>query len=111
MGYRRIPTLTFITPESKWGYMTETGLSDEPVCKPWLVRLLRRRPKLVEIEARDKFLENLDRQICERRKPDNVAARLSRNSLRSAETTFEPVVAGTVRDRLAEANGRMLRRL
>lgn len=84
---------------------------EQPICRPWLVRALRKRPKLVEIETRERFLERMDQVMCERRKPDRVAKRLSRNSLRSIEDSMEPAVAETVKDRMEDANEGLLKRL
>lgn len=90
-------------------HMTEPD--DDPIWRPWIVKALRRRPKLVEIETREQFLENLEENMCERRRPDNIADRLSILGLRSAEGAAEPVVKTTMSQRFQKANRKRLRRL
>lgn len=81
--------------------------ADQPVLQPRLVRFLRKRPKLVEFEMREEFLEHLEQNIRERRKPGTVAQRLSR----TVEDASEPVIRDTLRRRLEKANDSLLRRL
>lgn len=83
----------------------------EPVVQPRLIRFAQRRPKLVEIEVRDRFLENLEESVCERRCPPNISDRVSKLVARSGEQAVEPVLRNTLRTRLSEANERVLRRL
>lgn len=81
--------------------------AEEPLCKPHLVSLLKRRPKLFNIEAREKFLEELEKDICERRKPDRIAEKI----VREGEQAVERPVAELTSKRLEKANSRLLQRL
>lgn len=86
---------------------TDDATEEDPVCQPHLVRLLRRRPKLVDIEMRDKTLLYLEQTICERRKPGRVAEK----TVRAAEEVAEPAAMGSVRDGLNKANSSVFKRL
>ena len=82
-----------------------------PIIQPRLIRLAQRRPKLVDIEVRDRFLDNLEESVCERRCPPNISDRFSRILARSGEEAVEPVLRNTLRDRLSSANRGLLKRL
>lgn len=53
----------------------------EPILQPRLVRFLKDRPRLVDKGLRREFLEELEREMVERRKPDTVAERMARSTM------------------------------
>lgn len=79
----------------------------EPIVNPHLIRLLRKRPKLLNIEVRDKFLENLEETIKERRKPRNIGGIM----IDRVQEASRPVADDFLEDRLSEANEKLFRRL
>lgn len=83
----------------------------DPILQPRVVRLLRKRPKLVDITAREEVLESLERNIAARRDPDVVADRFSRRTLESLMESTEPVVKERVQKRIESANDGLLSRL
>jgi hypothetical protein len=91
--------------------MAERELSDEPVLSPWVVKALRRRPKLIDSKMREEVLANLEQNISHRRRPDVMAERLARVGLGSAKDAAEPAARSALEDKLAEENGRFLKRL
>lgn len=78
----------------------------DPILKPRLVRLLQERPKLVESEMRDRFLDTLDEEICRRRDPEMVSGQMARSLLRASEPAFR----STTRAGLETANQTVLSR-
>ena len=91
--------------------MKDTDPEKEPILQPRLVRALRKRPKLIELEARERFLKNLEENISERRCPPNISDRLGRNVSKSIQQAAEPVAKDTLRERLTGANETVLSRL
>lgn len=91
--------------------MAPDSSQQEPVVRPVLVRALRERPKLVDVEARDRVLEQIEMQIASRRTPDNIAEALSRQTLQQAADLSQPVVRDAMRSRLDRANSNLLRGL
>jgi hypothetical protein len=91
--------------------MHEEVSPDDPVIRPWLVRALRKRPKLVNLEARDEFLARLEHNMTERRRPDNIGERLANMGIRSAEEAGQPVVRDQLANRFRTENTKRLRRL
>lgn len=84
---------------------------DEPVIHPWAVMALRKRPKLVNIQAREEFLTRLEHNIRERRKPNNIGERLADLGIRSTEEAAKPAVKNQIARRASKENTRLLRRL
>jgi len=91
--------------------MAHSDPEKEPIVQPRLIRFAQRRPKLVDIEVRDRFLENLEESVCQRRCPPDVSDRVSKLVARSGEQAVEPVLRNTLRSRLSDANERVLNRL
>lgn len=89
--------------------MAPDSLSQEPILRPMVVRALRERPKLVDVDARDRVLEQLEMQISQRRTPDNIADALSRNTLERAADLGQPMVRDAAKNRLEKANDNILR--
>lgn len=82
-------------------------IEEDPVVRARIIRLLRARPKLVELEFRDQLLRNLEQNIEDRRRPSNLSSSVSR----TIERVTEPVIRDTVRDQMNKANETILRRL
>lgn len=91
--------------------MEENDPEREPIVQPRLIQLARRRPKLFDIEFRDRLLANLEENVCERRCPPNVSDRIGRNMARSGQEAVEPVLKRSVRERLTGANRGWLEKL
>lgn len=90
---------------------SEPGEGVNPVLQPRLVRLLKRRPKLIEIDAREEVLDELETNIAARRDPDVVAERFSRATIESVKDSFEPVVSDRARKGMKRLNDGALERL
>lgn len=84
---------------------------DDPVLRPWVVKALRRRPKLLDLETRDRFLAQIEQNMAERRRPAEISARLSRMGFESAAQAMEPAVQEAARSKMEDANRSILRRL
>lgn len=84
---------------------------EDPVVHPWVIKALRARPKLLDIEAREEFLARLEHNVSERRRPDNIADRLARLGIRSTEEAAQPVITEQAASRFRKENTRRLRRL
>lgn len=88
--------------------MAPDSSPQEPILRPVAVRALRKRPKLVDVEARDRVLEKLEMQISARRTPENIAEAMSRQSLQRVADLGQPVVRDAMKDRLDRANSNLL---
>jgi hypothetical protein len=78
-----------------------------PLLQPRLVRFLQRRPKLFDIDARDKMLEEIEKEICIRRDPEQVSSTVSKMMVRSGEKPVREAAKTT----LQNANEKALRNL
>lgn len=81
---------------------------DEPLIQPHLVELLKERPRLIDKGMREKMLDNLARNMAERRTPAVVAERLSSTTVKSVADVSQPVVRDAASERIAQMNGTIL---
>lgn len=84
---------------------------EEPILQPRLVRLLKNRPKLIGGSVREDILEEIEKNITERRKPDRASERVVGRILDEAREASMPVMKGRVKDRMNKANEGVLNRL
>lgn len=91
--------------------MHDEDPSENPIIHPWGIRLLRKRPKLFDIEAREEFLERLEHNMAERRRPEAIGDRISKIGIRSTEEAAQPVLRDQLADRARKENRKRLRRL
>lgn len=78
----------------------------DPVLQPHLVRFLRERPKLIDVEMREKVLKGVEENIKDRRRPGYMAERIAE----AAADIGKPVLTDATRERLEKANGKVLKR-
>lgn len=78
---------------------TEGEDAVKPLAEPRLVQFLKDRPRLVDRGLRQEFLEQLEQNIRQRRRPDTMAEKTVQQAFR----TFEEAGGGVVRDRTRKA--------
>lgn len=83
----------------------------EPVIQPRLVRLLKKRPRLIEDDFRKELLDELDKELCRRRAPDRLSDEAVRGMFNRAADSTAPPVRRRVRSRLEQANNGILENL
>lgn len=83
----------------------------KPLFEPRLIRLLKDRPRLVDRGFREEFLEQLEENVRERRKPDTVAEEMAKNLMRRFEDAGGSVVKNRARSALETANEGPLEKL
>lgn len=81
---------------------TDNEVVGEPLVEPRLVRFLKDRPRVVDKGVRREFLEQLEENIRERRRPDTAAERAVQKMFR----TFEDAGTGVAKDRTKKAMDR-----
>lgn len=66
----------------------DSGLEDDPpLIEPWLFKMLKDRPRLIDKGYREQACDSMCRAIRERRKPDQVAGRLASSVANNAQKT------------------------
>lgn len=78
---------------------TNSETPAQPLVEPRLVRFLKDRPRLVDRGLREEFLEQLEYNIRERRKPDTMAER----SVQEFFKRFEEAGGSVAKDRTKKA--------
>lgn len=63
----------------------EEQASQEPLMQPRLVRFLKNRRKLVGGKLREEILEEVERNMEQRRMPDTAAEKIVQNAMRRTE--------------------------
>lgn len=91
--------------------MADSGMSDEPLIHPRLVRKLKERPRLIDFGLRKEVLEQLDQELCRRRSPQEVANRLSDRVTDEVTNTTKPVMRKRATKKMDELNRTRLRDL
>lgn len=70
--------------------------ANEPLLQPRAVRLLRMRPKLFDIRGRERFLEELEKDMADRRRPHNISKNITRTAQRAAEGPVVEALKGSL---------------
>lgn len=93
--------------------MKETGgsASEEPILQPRVIRFLKNRPRLIDRGFREEFLEQLESNVSERRKPDTLAEKTVRGVFRNLEEAGSGVAKNKAQGALNKANDGPLSRL
>lgn len=91
--------------------MSDSGMREEPLIQPRLIRMLKDRPRLIDFGLREEVLAELDNQICERRNPQTVAERISDRVSSEVSNTTRPVVRRRVQERMERMNRERLQNL
>lgn len=77
---------------------------EQPLFEPRVVEFLKDRPRLVDKGLREEFLDQLARNMRERRKPDTMAENVARDMMRRLEDAGGGVVKQRTRNALQRAN-------
>lgn len=72
--------------------------------KPRVIRALKGRPRLIDMGMREELLEEVEKNMEERRTPEVVAHRISHNVSSTLQQAGEPVVRNRVANMLGLAN-------
>lgn len=92
-----------------------SGTSEEaelqPIVRPHVVRFLKDRPRLVDKGVRQEFLEELEKQMVMRRRPDTAAERAVDAVFDRFRDAGRGVARERVRQRLSEANETVLQNI
>lgn len=91
--------------------MSDSGMGEDPLIQPRLVRMLKDRPRLIDFGVRQEILDELDVRICRRRSPDEVANRLSEQVSNEVQNATRPVMKNRVKNQVDKLNKNQLRRL
>jgi len=86
--------------------MAEQGAEEglNPLVRPRAIRLLKKRPKLVDFGLREEVLEQLDQNICKRREPEEIAERTVKRAFNEGADAAAPPVRERIRSRFESAN-------
>lgn len=90
---------------------TEGDPDAQPLFEPRVVRFLKNRPRLVDRGLRQELFEELEYNIRERRKPDNMAESVVREGLKRFEEAGGRVAKNRTKQALDKANKGPLKRL
>lgn len=85
--------------------------SAEPLLEPRLIRFLKDRPRLIDRGVREEILEELEKNVAERRTPDTMAEKAVQSAFDRAGETVAPVTKNRVKDKLEKANEGPLEKL
>lgn len=97
-------------PLNTYGYIftymvePERFPSDEPLAKARLIRLLKDRPRLINRGVREEFLEQLQKNVEERRVPDTFAERTVQTLLNRVVDSAQPVMKDRIKKKAESAN-------
>ena len=58
---------------------TDPEVREQPLVQPRVIRFLKERPRLVDYGVRREFLEEVEKGVVERRRPDTAAERFVEN--------------------------------
>lgn len=90
---------------------TDRAPGEQPIVQPRVVRFLRDRNRLVDKGVREDFLDQLESNMVERRKPDTLAEKTVRDLFRRFEDAGSGVAKERVRGRMEKANQNTLSKL
>lgn len=89
----------------------EGSPKEDPLFQPYLVRVLKDRPRLVDRGVRQDFLEELEDTLMERRRPDSVAEEAVRSVLDRFTDAAAPAAKKQVQRKAEQANETVLENL
>lgn len=89
----------------------DEGDEVDPLIQPRAIRALKNRPRLISLGFREEVLEQMEETVKQRRHPDTVAEKAAQGLKERAEDATEPVVRGRLRNRVRQANERLLKNL
>lgn len=84
---------------------------EEPVLQPRAVRLLKKRPRLLNDDFRQEFWDSVEDRVVERRKPDTVAEKAVERAFNDIADSAATPVRDRVMRRLENANEGVLKNL
>lgn len=91
--------------------MSDSGMRDNPLVQPRMVRLLKERPRLINFGIREEVLDQLDGQICKRRSPQHLAERVSDVAIRDTSDAVKPVMRNRIEQKIENMNDEALNNL
>lgn len=90
---------------------TDSAGEKEPLLQPRLIRFLKNRPRLIDKGMRKEFLEELEQEVVERRKPDTIAEKMARSAMGRVNNATGKVARRKARDAVNRANNGPLQKL
>lgn len=91
--------------------MSSDSSREDPLFQPKIIKRLQGRERVVDMGLREEMLQALEHELTERRRPDNVSDRATREVAERARNSTEPVIKNRLRKRMEDANEGILSRL
>jgi len=82
-------------------------MSDDPIpplIEPKGCKKLKERNRIINLGIREKFWEHMEKNIVERRRPDNIADRVAEKAIRSTEQPLRNAARERARERFIDVD-------
>lgn len=83
-------------------------MSENPLIRPRLVRLLKERPRLINLGFREEVLDEIDHKMCQRRSPQHVAEKVSDILINETGDSVRPALRKRAEQRISKMNNSVI---